>query len=144
MELKSDLSKVKVGDWVLVLSWGWKKVSAINTDEDALYKVRVDLDNHNSDTFTLEGKNLIDAIYPACFPANQVPECFLELYGPPPVEFEENEPVWVSDEGVIWKVAMFINRDEDGTYWVYDTVNTSHYSSGRKGYKYCRKITDEL
>ena len=139
MELKSDLSKVKLGDWVLILKDGWCQVTGINSAY---------ITTDGGDCYPLDGKGGEETgfrdKYPTCFPADQVPKCFLEIYGPPPVEFEKNEPVWVSDEGVNWKVALFINRDEDGTYWVYDTVNTSHYSSGRKGYKYCRKITDEL
>ncbi len=139
MKLKSDLSKVKVGDWVLTLQFGWGKVEEIAKN---MYPIKIRA-RADAVSYSMSGKRHSYDTYPTCFPIDQAPECFLEIYGPPPVEFREHEPVWISEEGVIWKIALFLNRDKDGTYWVYDTVNTAHYSGGRKGYKYCRKLEDK-
>ena len=71
MEPKSDLSKVKVGDWVLTLESGWVKFEEFNKAGGEFY--------HNN------GIRIgSDAKYPTCFPADQVPVRFLEIYGPPP------------------------------------------------------------
>ena len=35
--------------------------------------------------------------YPTCFPANQVPQPYLDLFGRPPCEFKDGDPVWALD-----------------------------------------------
>ena len=125
MELKSDLSRVRAGDWTLSIFNGWKKVKAVCGG-----KVVLDDD----DWFFLDGRYGETDTYPTCFSADQVPECFLEIYGPPPVEFRDGEPVWVSSKGNHWYPRIFkAVRESDHLFIVY----------GKDGedipWKYCRK-----
>lgn len=131
MELKSDLSKSKVGDWVLTTQAGWAQIILINDyDEvEVRYPKRTEL-------FNRDGKLYDEDPYPTCFPADQVPPQLLELYGPPPVEFKDGEPVWVSDDEKIWYPRVF-EREFGGQFVAYEAGNLY------KPWKYCRKWEDK-
>ena len=118
MELKSDFSKAKPGDWALTLQFGWGKIADINRDK--LYAIVVCFRS-----YTIDGKMDKDDTYPTCFPADQVPECFLEIYGPPPVEFKDGEPVWVSMDGETWLPRVLRRRGADDTFFTYESCDTS-------------------
>ncbi len=107
MKLKSDLSKVKVGDWVLTLQFGWAKVKEVNPNYD--YPIFV-----GSETYTEDGELKGGDLFPTCFPVDQVPSQFLEIYGPPPIEVKDGEPCWVSDDNETWYPRVFREESEEG------------------------------
>ena len=124
-KLQSDLSKVKVGDWVLTLQFGWAKVKEVNPNFD--YPIFV-----GSETYTEDGELKGGDLFPTCFPVDQVPECFLEIYGPPPVEFEDGEACWVSEDKEFWYPRVFKHREKAG-FRTYGDHNVHTL------WKYCRK-----
>ena len=91
-ELKSDLSNVKVGDWVLVLYDGWETIKRIGLE--GRYTIKV-----GEKFFDFDGKASQYNKYPTCFPSDQVPTEFLAFYGPPPCEFKDGDivKVWWDD-----------------------------------------------
>ena len=136
-ELKSDLSKVKVGDWVCTAQHGWCKVKTKNKD-DCYYQVGIEIGIENKevkyDSYTLNGLHNTTDTYPTCFPADQVPEEYVVLFGPPPVEFKDGEPVWVSDDETVWCPRVF-KEFQDGRYYTYGI-------DAPGSWKYCRKWED--
>jgi len=78
-----DLSNSKVGEWALSIEDGWRKIihvgmTTITLDSNTTY-------NHDG---TLCHENHSHT-HPTCFPKNNVPQEYLELFGPAP----EEEPV---------------------------------------------------
>ena len=124
-ELKSDLSKVKVGDWVCTAQVGWCKVLDVGIGDDYDITIRAGGCFYNSDE------------YPTCFPADQVPEEYLAIFGPPPVEFKDGEPVWVGNSKERWYLTVF-KKYENGKYWTYG------YDSNYIPWEHCNKLEKGL
>ena len=128
-ELKSDLLKVKVGDWVCTAQFGWCRVRKL---KDGNWPVSISTPTGFS-YYTYTGLRNDNEIYPTCFPADQVPEEYLSLFGPPPAEFKDGEPVLVSNDGETWVVRVF-KEYSNSKYWVYEY-------DGK--WNYCRKWKDK-
>ena len=135
-ELKSDLSNVKIGDLVCTAQNGWCKVYDVGVvvgDEHAIV-VRVERGGW-SYTYTLSGRYYPPDAFPTCFPADQVPEGYISLFGPPPIEFKDGEPVWVSRDGKEWYPRVFKERGSN-RYCAYSNVGNYSY------WEHCRKWED--
>ena len=129
--MESDLSKVEVGDWVLVLTHGWCRVSEIL--DAGIDPIVVSLDREGRvRQYDIRGRYFEYDPYPTCFPIGQVPKPYLDLFGPPPVEFKDGEPCWVSDDGEHWYPRVFKFREKEG-FRTYGDYNVHAL------WKYCRK-----
>ena len=112
--MKSNLSNVKVGDWVCTCTGSWQKVTRRTVAGDVYVRV-VGL------WFDISGMHGQRDIYPTCFAADQVPQPYLELFGPPPAEFKEGDAVLVAhtnDSSTIWIPRIF-KKMRAGRYVVY-------------------------
>ena len=128
-ELKSNLRNVEVGDWACSLFNGWDTVSEIKPP--AVYL-------KHGHWFYMDGRYDDDDKYPTCFTTEQVPQAYIDLFGPPPEEFKRGEVVWCSDDEMYWNIAVFTRMTANGTFQV------SHSDSVWKEYKYCRKIKNPI
>ncbi len=136
MKLESDLSKVEPTDWVLTLQYGWCRVRAVHVCEGKPYKIEV-YTEYDTKYYQLDGKHSEDALYPTCFPSGQVPKQYLEIFGPPPMEFEAGDKVLVSFDGQDWYPRIFA-KYENGKYHVFSTIEKT------MGFPYCREWEDLL
>jgi hypothetical protein len=101
--MKSDLSKVKVGDKIWTIQDGWIEVTSI--ERDVNYQI---LTHGNS--YTIDGKILKHHKYPTAFleyPFKEQP-------------IEKDTPVWFRDsKGESWSVGYY-SHFEDGQHFVFD------------------------
>jgi len=101
--MKSDLSKVKVGDKIWTIESGWIKV--INTKGGNLYPI--DTENHS---YTLDGKVTIYDKYPSAFTEYPFKEQLIE----------KDTLVWFRDsENENWMVGYY-SHFEDGKHHCVD------------------------
>ena len=82
--MNSDLSKVKVGDWIWTIQDGWIKIIAVTDGGD--FPILTDFSH-----YSLDGKHSIDDKHPSAFV--EPPECFNP--GPKPCEFVKGQRVLV-------------------------------------------------
>ena len=118
MELKGDLSKVKVGDWVCTTRSGWTKVVLATG-----YVIRTTTE----EDYYPNGKWLAKDEYPTCFPADQVPQPYLDLFGPPPCKFKDGDRVWVRNNNLEGKHPRIFKEYADAKYCVYGNYNDTCY-----------------
>lgn len=85
--MKSDLSKVKVGDKIWTIQYGWQEV--ICTGNDGNYPIRV----LNNNGYTIDGK---------CYVTDKYPSAFLEY------PFKEQ---LIEKDTIVW-----FRDDEEGTW----------------------------
>ena len=106
--IKSDLSNVKVGDYILTLQRGWVKV--LSTYHGDYYSVHTKLCSYDTNGFAHRTHK-----YPTAFAKDQVPPRLLELYDPPPCEFDEGDKVLVGDRRDKPNIrCYFSHADEKG------------------------------
>lgn len=115
MELKSNLSNVKVGDKVFSTIDGWGIVALISGD--IKYHINVKFENYYS-VFTLDGKINDTDKYPALFTYN-------------PFEQKRFDPRWmlVSSDGISWKKRYVIGKEIQYKYVAYTYTETEEESS---------------
>jgi hypothetical protein len=89
--MKSDLSKVKVGDKIWTIESGWTKV--VNTNDSSVYPVETE-----DPCFTIDGKR---------WKSDKYPSAFLEYpFKEQPIE--KDTLVWFRDcEDASWKVGYY-------------------------------------
>lgn len=102
MELKSDLSNVKVGDRVFCTLYGWGTISNIKKDAD--HPIKVNFINGNYASYRLDGKLAIVAELPSLFTYNP--------FESKEFEPEAFEPRWmmVSDKEINWNKRYVIGK----------------------------------
>ncbi len=102
MELKSDLSNIKVGDKVFCTVYGWGTISNIYRHE--IYPFKVNFINGNYASYRLNGKLAIVAELPSLFTYNPFET----------KEFESKvfEPRWmmVSNDETTWNKRYVIGE----------------------------------
>jgi hypothetical protein len=100
--MKSDLSKVVIGDKILTIQSGWVKVDKISDDE----KYPIETKN---ETYTFEGKRDVHDKYPSAFteyPFKEEP-------------IEKDTLVWFRiDENESWKVGYY-SHFENGKHYCF-------------------------
>jgi hypothetical protein len=101
--MKSDLSKVKVGDKIWTIEDGWTKVVDINLD----YTYPIETRNN---TYELDGK---------VNKADKYPSAFLEYpFKEQPIE--KDTLVWFRDnERMSWSVGYY-SHSKKGNHWCFD------------------------
>jgi len=106
--MKSDLSKVKVGDKIWTIIGGWEEVVDISSCDN--YPIETD-----NNTYQLNGKVNKDDKYPSAF---------LEYpFGVEPIE--KDTLVWFRDtEDSYWKVGYY-SHFKDGIHWCFDSSKKS-------------------
>jgi hypothetical protein len=106
--MKSDLSKVKVGDKIWTIEDGWTKVVDINLD----YTYPIETRNN---TYELDGKVNKDDKYPSAF---------LEYpFKDQPIE--KDTLVWFKDcEDAFWKVGYY-SHFENGKHYIFNSSKKS-------------------
>jgi hypothetical protein len=106
--MKSDLSKVKVGDKIWTIESGWIKV--INTKGGNLYPI--DTENYS---YTFDGKVTISDKYPSAFteyPFKEQP-------------IEKDTLVWFREqEDQSWKFGYY-SHFQDGRHWCFERSKKS-------------------
>jgi len=107
--LKSDLSKVKVGDWILVLQFGWEKVTVI-------YGRNVCLVETENSLFTNDGFYSEVHKHPTAF--TDPPQELIALYGPKPVDLRKGDKVLCKGE------RRYFSHEEDGMYFCFPDGRT--------------------
>lgn len=102
--MKSDLSKVKVGDKIWTIQSGWTEVIQINKKTD--YPIRTE-----EDSYTFDGKSTIFEKHPSAFleyPFKHEP-------------IEKDTLVYYRDKEVCpWKVGYY-SHFEDGKHYVFES-----------------------
>ena len=83
--MNSDLSNIKVGDWIWTLRYGWEKVTEIAPED--IYTVKA------TSWYTSDGKEHLGDKYPSAF--IEPPEGFNA--DPKPCEFKKGDRVLVGD-----------------------------------------------
>jgi hypothetical protein len=100
--MKSDLSKVKVGDKIWTIQNGWTKVVNVNTDS---FPIQTE-----GSCFTIDGKRWKNDKYPTAFLEYPFKE----------QEIEKDTLVWFrDDEDENWMVGYY-SHFEDGQHFVFD------------------------
>jgi hypothetical protein len=121
--MKTDLSKVKVGDKIWTIVDGWTKVVDINLD----YTYPIETRNN---TYELDGKVNIDDKYPSAFleyPFKEQP-------------IEKDTLVWFKDcEDAFWKVGYY-SHFENGKHYIF---NSSKKSTEMNDTTYWEIVTTE-
>jgi hypothetical protein len=100
--MKSDLSKVKVGDKVWTIEAGWEEVIAINSCN------KYPIETENS-TYAIDGKWKGDHKHPSAFLENPFKE----------QPIEKDTLVWFRDnEQESWRVGYY-SHFKDGNHWCF-------------------------
>lgn len=100
--MKSDLSKVKVGDKIWTIKEGWIEVKRIDTSET----FPIDTE---CNSYTIDGKIYFDDKYPSAFL-----ECpFKDL----PIE-KDTLVYFRNNENECWKIGYY-SHFRDGIHWCY-------------------------
>lgn len=134
--IKSDLSNVKVGDYILTLRDGWQKV--LKVFKGAKYFIHCEVLS-----FNIDGKEYIEDKYPTAFTKDQVPPQLLELYGPCPCEFKKGDRVLVSTGNGIWERRYFSHAAGNGFY-CFSCGSDEWSSNNETSYRrYCKKWEEE-
>jgi hypothetical protein len=111
--MKTDLSKVKVGDKIWTIEVGWVEVVAINPGE----KYPIETDNN---TYQLNGKVSIHDKYPSAFLEYPFKE----------QEIEKDTLVWCRNgEDFYWAVGYY-SHFEDGKHYIFDGSKKSTETNG--------------
>ena len=87
-ELPRLFENAKVGDDVLCARRGWVKISRI--DHDSGYPIRTQFDS-----YTLDGKSLEGDSEPTLWPADKVPQYFLDLFPRPKKKVKKTIERWL-------------------------------------------------
>ena len=128
MKLKSDLSRSKKGDWVLTLQNGWAKITHVGKEWVSI----------NDKDYTKEGRDSEDDRYSTCFPADQVPKPYLEIFGPPPCPFKRGDRVIVYDSPECAKGIRVFKRCVPGDDFPYRAFTLADGDEEGR-YRYCEK-----
>lgn len=120
--MSSDLSKVKVGDYICTAAHGWERV--VDAHEISNYPINTEISS-----YTIDDKLYIVDKFPTA--SVEMPE---ELgFGPKPCEFKKGEVIAIRDHSQEdWEYDKFIQLCYDGSY------ETEQYIS-----RYARKLTSE-
>ena len=104
--MKSDLSNVKVGDWIWTVQCGWVKVE--ETDHSNIYGIST-----SGYRYTTDGKYNKADMYPAAF--TEPPAEFNA--GPKPSRFKKGDKVLVRNaENEKWHRRHFSHQDKNGEF----------------------------
>ncbi len=122
-EIKTDLSNVKTGDYVLVLSKGWVPVSCVHANTS--YPISTE-----GLCYALDGRYGKSHEYPSVFSAENLPPELLALYGPPPCVFKKGDKVLVRNEGHTGWNRMYFSYRGDGDFYCF--YGGDEWSSNRK------------
>lgn len=106
--MKSDLSKVKVGDKIWTIQEGWIEVKRIDTSE--IFSIKTEFNS-----YTIDGKNYSDDKYPSVFieyPFKEQP-------------IEKDTLVWFRDyEHYYWHIGYY-SHFKDGKHFIFAGSNKS-------------------
>ena len=114
-----DFSNLKVGDRVWSNRNGWLDIIDIGYIKEATYPIQATNNSGYFFSFTTEGKEDIDDIYPAIFWNEfEIPN---EAFEKPKLKLEVDTLVWVWNEYRDEKVLRFFSHfDEYGSIYTFD------------------------
>jgi hypothetical protein len=113
--MKTDLSKVKVGDKIWSIQEGWKEVISTSSEAYAGYPIETE-----NSTYTIDGK---------VNTSNKYPSAFLEYpFKDQPIE--KDTLVWCRNgEDFYWAVGYY-SHFEDGRHFVFSASKKSTETNG--------------
>jgi hypothetical protein len=116
--MKSDLSKVKVGDKIWTIEDGWTKV--LSTDYSELHPIET-----KNGCYTINGRNSSKYKYPSAFLEYPFKE----------QEIEKDTLVWFRNaEAQHWMVGYY-SHFENGKHFVFDASKKSTEATGATRWK---------
>ncbi len=130
----SDLNKVKEGDYIATIPFGWVKV--VRIDKSNPYSIRTKLG-----AFMKDGTRQIEEKAPSAF--IKPPEWLEEIIGHKPCEFKKDDQVLVSNDKLYWTKRYFSHVDKDGCgYYCFKHGRTSWSAINENDisfWEYCKK-----
>jgi hypothetical protein len=115
--MKSDLSKVKVGDKIWTIEEGWTKVVDIDLDLYNKYPIET-----RDNTYTIDGK--IDS-------SDKFPSAFIEYpFKEQPIEkIEKDTLVWFRDRPTVFWMFGYYSHFENGKHYIFNDSKKSTETS---------------
>ena len=133
--MDNDLRKVKVGDYIWVISNGWVRVTKV--DLGLQYQIQTEFSE-----YSLDGKYHFLHKYPSAFVVPPVEFCA----EPKPYSFKEGDKVLVTDVDTLPPThrMYFSHMDEKGMFCCYETGGTKWSSKWQVvPWKYCIPAEEE-
>ena len=132
----SDLSAVKVGDWICTCRNGWTRVANRFPSTSGGYPILTE----SGLTYTIDGKRHEKDSIPVAF--SKPPKWLADMVRPKPCSFEIGDKVLVSDSGEPRHRRYFSHIDAAGKTHCFANGLDGLSNNGRetKSWKYCKKF----
>lgn len=126
LEQAVQCGKLKPGDWIWTIQYGWVKVTKINMSGD-LPTLRVRTDLCSLVTYYSNGKFYFNDKFPSAFlePLPQLDQT------PKPIDLEPGDKVMVRMGNEASWLRRHFSHFEDGAIWCYKDGGTSWSSDGQ-------------
>ena len=130
----SDLSNIRVGDWICTCRAGWTRVTSLLHGTSTWCPILTE----SGLTYTLDGKRRGADCGPTAF--SDPPKWLIDIVGPKPCALQKWDRVLVSDFNDTWRRRYFSHVGDSGKFYCFSNGQDEWTSDGSVSpWRYCKK-----